>query len=203
MLIMTAVVYDEPPQKNYIDIDERLLTETAGGSREAFCRLYELASNAVYTYALSVLRDRYDAEEAMQDTFLKIRSAAHLYRPQGKPMAWILTITRNICLMELRRRGRSISMDASANADAMQMEAVDADARRLGTDRIRDTEDRMVLETAFRCLSDEDLRIVVLHAVSGLKHREIAELMQLPLATILSKYNRALKKLRENLEGRF
>ena len=43
--------------------------------------------------------------------------------------------------------------------------------------------------------------MVLLHAVSGLKHREIAALLELPLATVLSKYHRALKKLRVQLEG--
>ena len=52
-------------------------------------------------------------------------------------------------------------------------------------------------------LSEEewDRRIVVLHAVTGLKHREIAQLLELPLATVLSKYHRALKKLKVRLEG--
>ena len=44
-------------------------------------------------------------------------------------------------------------------------------------------------------------RIVLLHAVTGLKHREIAQLLELPLATVLSKYHRALKKLKAQLEG--
>ena len=43
--------------------------------------------------------------------------------------------------------------------------------------------------------------MILLHAVSGLKHREIAELLEIPLATALSKYHRGLKKLRTKLEG--
>ena len=67
--------------------------------------------------------------------------------------------------------------------------------------QIEDREDRMVLEAAFQVLSREECQIIVLHAVSGLKNREISELLQIPLSTVLSKYNRGLKKLRRQLEG--
>ena len=52
-----------------------------------------------------------------------------------------------------------------------------------------------------KLLSDEERQIITLHAVSGLKHRQIAELLDIPLSTVLSKYNRAIKKLRNKIEG--
>jgi len=60
----------------------------------------------------------------------------------------------------------------------------------------------MVLEAALTILNTEEQQIVLLHAVTGMKHKEIAELMNLGLSTTLSKYNRALKKLRSYLEER-
>ena len=62
-------------------------------------------------------------------------------------------------------------------------------------------EDRQILQTALASLADQERQVVMLHAVTGLKHREIATLLQVPLATVLSKYHRALKKLRVQLEG--
>lgn len=59
-----------------------------------------------------------------------------------------------------------------------------------------------MLETAFQILSREECQIIMLHAVSGLKHREVGELLGLPLSTVLSKYNRGIKKLRGQLEGK-
>ena len=61
-------------------------------------------------------------------------------------------------------------------------------------------EDRSVLLACMEALSDEERQIVTLHAVSGFKHREIAELMELPLPTVLSKYSRALKRLKQRLQ---
>ena len=50
-------------------------------------------------------------------------------------------------------------------------------------------------------LDDTERQVILLHAVAGLKHREIAELLKCPLSTVLSKYNRGLKKARKQLEG--
>ena len=52
-----------------------------------------------------------------------------------------------------------------------------------------------------RLRGEEERQIILLHAVTGLKHREIAGLMELPLATVLSKYHRGLKKMRAQMEG--
>ena len=170
-------------------IEEDLIPLVGQGDRAAFARLYQQAGPAVFAFSLSLLRSRADAEDALQDTFLKLRSAAHLYRPQGKPMAWILTITKNICRMKLRQRRRG------------EVVSIEETLPDLSSDRISDAEDRLMLEAAFRALSPQECQIVLLHAVSGLKHREIARLMELPLSTVLSKYNRSLKKLRLALEG--
>ena len=57
------------------------------------------------------------------------------------------------------------------------------------------------MQQALASLGEEERRIVLLHAVTGMKHREIAALLELPLPTVLSKYHRALKKMRAYLEG--
>lgn len=171
-------------------IDETLFYKIGTGEKEAFRKLYEQTSNAVFSYALFLLRNQEDAEDAMQETYLKIRSAAHLYHPMGKPMAWILTIARNICLMKFRQQ---------KHYSAVSFEEI---KEGIDCSQIQDREDRLVLETAFRVLSREECQIIILHTVSGLKHREISGMLQMPLSTVLSKYNRAIKKLREQLEER-
>lgn len=186
MLICSAIAPDYPRQQEIV-IDESIFFRIASGEKEAFCALYQQTRSAIFTYALSLLRNQADAEDAMQDTYLKIRSAAHLYRSEGKPMAWIFTITRNVCLMKLRKQQRFAAFPTDDELPDFQ--------------QIEDAEDRMVLKTAFKILSQEECRIIFLHAVTGLKHRQISELLGLPLSTVLSKYNRGLKKLKSELEG--
>lgn len=190
MLIFADIAGQETGRQDTIQIDETLFQKIGDGNKDAFCRLYSQTKSAVYAYSLSILHNQMDAEDAMQETYLKIRGAAHLYQPQGKPLGWILTITRNICLMKYRQQKRQFYCPEEELKDAVDF------------GQITDREDRIVLETAFQVLSDEECRIIVLHAVSGMKHREISELLGIPVSTVLSKYNRGLKKLRGQLEGR-
>ena len=73
--------------------------------------------------------------------------------------------------------------------------------RRLHGARVEATDLRGGGALAVAALGAEERQIILLHAVTGLKHREIAALMELPLATVLSKYHRGLKKMRAQLEG--
>ena len=188
-MLLFATIADEEVRHQEVAVGDSLLIGVADGDQQAFTELYHAAGQSIYAYALSILKNPAEAEDAMQDTFLKIRAAAPLYKPLGKPMAWILTITRNICLMKLRQK-KSISF--------FPLESLDEPAE---LDQITDLEDRLVLQTALRVLGDDECQIIVLHAVTGWKHREIAQQLGMPLSTVLSKYRRGLHKLRTELEG--
>ena len=190
MLLFLAVTDAEASPQSRIVIDEALFPQIADGNRDAFVRLYALTKDLVLGYALSILGNRSDAEDAMQDTYLKIRSAAHLYRPMGRPVAWIVTITRNVCLMQLREKSRTAWTPPDENS-ALHSSTSSA------FDAFGDAEDRLVLAKMLDLLSEEDRQIIVLHAISGMKHREIAQVMSMPLSTVLAKYRRALQKLRD------
>lgn len=175
------------------DFDRRALEKTllqiAAGERDALEQLYHQTRAAVYGMALSILKNPHDAQDVAQDTFVRVWECAPQYCAKGSPMAWILTIARNLALTKLRRDGRHVELDEA------QWEAIPADAPNVTP------EDRCLLQTALAALSDEERQVVLLHALTGLKHREIAALLEMPLATVLSKYHRALKKLREFMKG--
>ena len=189
-MMLFASIADDTVWHREVALDDSLLIGVAEGNRQAFSALYRAAGGSVYAYALSMLKDPAEAEDTMQDTFLKVRSAAHLYQPEGKPMAWIFTIARNICLMRLRQQKHIAYFSP------------DESYKEVDFTQITDLEDRIVLQAALHVLSDEECQIIVLHAVTGWKHREIAQLLQLPVSTVLSKYRRGLKKLRTELEGK-
>lgn len=158
------------------------------GEEEALASLYEQTRHAVFGFALSISKNHADAEEIMQDTFLAVDANADRYQPVGSPMAWILTITRNLAYQRLRRAKRETAAeDIPEEADHAILS--------------EETENKMILETALKTLGEEERQIVMLHAVSGLKHREIAALLGLGLPTTLSRYHRALAKLQKQLGG--
>lgn len=165
---------------------EALLAGVARGEGDAFDTLYRATDRMIYAYALSLTRNHHDAQDVMMETYLKIRGGAHLYTPQGKPLAWIFTITRNLV-----RSAQRVGARETLFADISEAE--------LAFDPGDRAEDAIVLQGAMRCLSEEERQIVVLHAVSGMKHRELSQLLDLPLSTVLSKYARGLAKLKKHL----
>ena len=172
-----------------LTVDESLLSEIGAGSKEAFAAFYHQTKGAVYAFALSMLKNHDEACDVMQETYLKIRAAAHLYQPMGKPMAWVFTIARNFCLMRLRSQNRLSPL--AEEAEGLSPEALTF---------VEDHDDRMVLSAVLERLSAEERNIVLLHAVSGMKHHEIASLLSIGLSTELSKYHRAIKKLKKALQ---
>ena len=181
---MTIKQLHTEPEHQELD---RLLTAVAGGDMEAFEGLYRQTSASVFLFALSVLKNSHDAQDILHDCFVAIHGAAGSYRSSGKPMAWIITITRNLCLKLLRERDRVTQLSLEDWRDHLD----------ICTEMTAD--DRVVLAQCMERLSDDQRQIVVLHAVVGFKHREIGQMMDLPLPTVLSKYHRAIKKLREYL----
>lgn len=188
MLMLIGLTMEDECRLSSRELDA-LLADTAAGSQAALAGVYRCARGAVYAMALSYLKNAQDAQDVTQDTFVRIWEYAAGYRPQGSPMAWMLAIARNLCLMKLRREARQTSLTDE------EWNAIPADSAGASP------EDRQVLQDALAGLADEERRIVLLHAAAGLKHREIARLLELPLPTVLSKYRRALKKMKAQLEG--
>ena len=168
---------------------EGLLAGLAAGNRDSLAALYHRTRAAVYGLALSYLKNGHDAEDVTQDTFVRAWDKADQYRPQGKPLGWLLAITRNLALMKLRDRGKSQDLPE----DQWENLAIENPMVTL--------EDRQLLTAAMAVLTDQERQVVILHAVTGLRHKEIAALLEIPLATALSKYHRALKKLQSAMKG--
>lgn len=151
--------------------------------------LYRQTSSAVYAFALSIMQNPTSAEDVMQDTFVNIAQNAEKYISQGKPMAWIMTITKNLALMKLKRMdNRNTTLEDYMDVAKDQ-------------DEYSHSEQRILLRSALNSLKEEERQIVILHAMTGLKHREIADIMKMPLPTVLTKYKRSLEKMRRVLGG--
>ena len=168
---------------------ERLLSGIAAGRPEDMSELYSRTRTAVYSLALSYLGNAHDAQDITQDTFVQVWERAGQYRPNGSPMGWLLTVCRNLALMRIRRADRHADLDDSG------WDAIPAEEKGLSV------EERALLQDALSLLDAYERRVVMLHAVAGMKHREIASLLEMPLSTVLSKYHRALKKLRAFMKG--
>lgn len=189
MLPLEVNGFGEARESGGID-DDLLLSRIAKGDQEAFLQLYKHTARNVYSFILSILKSPQDAEEVMQETYIKVWVSASSYHSRGKPLAWIFTIARNLCYMRFREQKHDSDLSLE-----------DLSAEEQGDDclQIEQAADKAVLQAALGILKDEERKIVLLHAGAGMKHREIAAGLGIPLATVLSKYNRAMKKLKQYL----
>ena len=162
----------------------------AKNEEDALHNFYNKAKNSIYGFALSITKNKYDAEDVLQETVLAVYNNADRYIGQGKPMAWVLTIAKNLALTKHRENKKQLSFSESIGYNVQDFSHIES------------LELRLIIEAVFTTLSDEERSIVTLKTVSGLHFREIATLLSLPLGTVLSKYHRAVKKLQQNISGR-
>lgn len=163
---------------------DALMVRVAHGDNEAFSRLYEETKRGVFAFAYTYLGNYADAEDAMQETYLAVKRSAALYRTGTDVRAWLFEIAKNRSLDELRKRKRRLENEAEETAaGAMTAEGFPA------------------LDLMTEILSGEEKEIVLLHAVWGYKHREIAEMKKLPLGTVTWKYKTAIEKLQKEWEN--
>ena len=178
----------EVNQKN--KIIEKCLISLANGDIDAMNLLYAEIKKDIYAFALSKVCNKFDAEDIFQDTFIRIYENAKLYSPKGKPMAWIFTIEVNVInrYYQVKSKREAIDLDLVINTiqdckceDTLSNNSISND----------------FLRNLLNNLNDLEREVISLHIVSELKFREIAELLNMPLSTILSKYNRAIKKIKK------
>ena len=149
--------------------------------------LYTHTCTKVYSYSLSILKNKEDAEDVMHDTYMAVYESAYQYKSKGKPMAWIITIARNLAYAKLNDKKRYAEKDIG-----------EYEYQFINDENLSPI-DKITLETCLNKLSEEEREVVILHS-SGFKHREIAGITNLSLSGVLSKYNRAIKKLKDQYE---
>lgn len=185
MLFMTVATSEYSEAK----VLESLLARIAKGDKEALGELYERTHAAVFGFAMSMASTPADAEDVLHDTYLAVYSSAESYTAKGKPMAWIMTIAKNLARMRMRKARR-------------QLDIADDDwGRYLAAKKRGQLRRARTASDSDEDPSDDEQQIVMLHAVAGVKHREIAAILDMPTATVLSKYSRAIKKLRTVMEA--
>ena len=174
---------------NRIRIDESLFPKIEQGDEKAFEELYYITYKPLYAFILSLTLNKENAEDIMQETYIKIRGACHLYKSQGNPMGWIMKIAKNIFLMRLRQEKKHETTEYDECQDALALNTISS------------IEDRIMLEQLFQFVSKEDRTIIIMHILMGMKHKEIAQLLHMPVGTVLSRYHRAMKTLKQHADN--
>ena len=168
------------------ELDAKMLRLQRGDER-AFEEIYKDTGRGLFAYIRSLCRDYHIAEDMMQITYIRLRTSIASYRAGGNPYAWLYAIARNATLNEMKKRQRELSLDPDENVS------------QFGSYRL-DEEGSPVTEAMDKVLNETERQIVALHVISGFKHREIAEILEKPLGTVIWTYNNALAKMRRALQ---
>ena len=173
-----------------------LLARTALGDRAAFSDLYRATSAKLFGVSLRIVRERPLAEEAVQDSFVKIwNHAADYARAKSAPLTWMTAIVRNRSLDIVRRSREEPDIDeqlTAALADESAAPAREAEAN-AQAHSIRD---------CLRGLDADERQTIALAFYHGLTHSELAAHLRRPMGTVKTHIRRGLMRLRECLARR-
>ena len=178
--------------------DLELAEALAAGQVDALAELYDRYGQLAYSVALRVLGDTGRAEDVVQDAFLKLWHSANRFDARrGSLRTWVITAVRNRSIDYLRGR--------SAHERQEREIPLDAEARGEGSDPWREVAaamERAVIREALACLPPEQRQAVELAYFAGYSHREIAEMIRVPLSTVKGRMRLALEKMHSYLQGR-
>ena len=166
---------------------DQLMRDFQQGDEHAFEILYNQTRKGLFSFIYSICKNYHTSEDIMQTTYIKVRNAISSYQVGGNALAWIFTIARNLTINEINRKKREITSD-------FQTENLG------GTYTLDDKIQSPIFQIMDKVLSQDEQQLITLHLISGFKHREIAEMCDKPLGTVLWAYRNALNKLKKYLE---
>jgi RNA polymerase sigma-70 factor (ECF subfamily) len=158
--------------------DEALLEGCRRGEVEAFERLYALHGARMKSIARNLLGHESDAEDAVQEAFLKIYRGAGSFRGTAAVSTWIYRILVNVCYDALRRRKRRAEDALTIETPAGERAASGAPLAPAGDHPLR-----IAIEQGVARLKPRQRDVFLLSAVEGFSHREIAEVLDIPEGT--------------------
>jgi len=178
--------------------DEELILRFQGGDLYAFEQIVRRYKEPLINFVYHFLGDRVDAEDVVQETFLRVYRNKHLYRNIAKFSTWIYTIASNLAKTELRRRRRrrlfSISQMGFDNRD-YDLPSGDATPEGIVDGGMKESIIRKAIET----LPTKFKEVVILRDVQEFSYEEIGEILDIPIGTVKSRVNRGRSRLQKKL----
>ena len=179
--------------------DPVLMSMVSRGNAAALEVLYDRYHRVVFSFAVRMLGDRVTAEELLQEVFFCTWRQAPLFSgTRGSSVTWLLSITHNMAIDEIRKRQRRPQRAESADPVLMLANVVDDQAS--VEEQASVSETREQIRSAIQTLPLAQQAVIELAYFQGLTQREIAAELQEPLGTIKTRMRLGVRKMREYLE---
>lgn len=200
---MTASRHAQDPS------DETLMLRYQNGDRAAFAQLVRRHQGPLYNFALRQVRVGQVAEDVVQEAFVRVVQNAAEFKHEARFTTWVYTITRNLCIDQLRKRAlrKHPSLDESKSGEGEGRDGRDgptlgeqtADPRASVERDATGIELKERILRAVDKLPDDQREVFLMREVSNLPFKEIAEITGVPENTVKSRMRYALERLQESL----
>lgn len=160
---------------------------------EAFSELYRRHADAVFRFLISMLRDRAQAEDCLQEAFFRAYNALERYDTARPFRPWVFRIARNVALDQLRKGPGAVELHETTEAAATREDPTEAASRR---------ERRELVHEALDALPDEERSVLVMRHFHGMTSKQIAEVLSCSLRTAKTRLKGAALMLGRELSRR-
>lgn len=183
--------------------EDELIARAAAGEGAAFEVLMRRHNRLLYRTARSILKDDAEAEDAVQDAYLRAWHALPGFRTESKLATWLVRIVANEALARLRRTSAAvIPLEAAMTSTEPDTQAALTEApERSPESTVARAQVRALLETRIDLLPEIYRSVFMLRAVEELSVEEVAQVLGMPEATVRTRFFRARALLREGLAG--
>jgi RNA polymerase sigma-70 factor, ECF subfamily len=173
--------------------DATLLERIVARDQAALADLYDRHARLVFSLALRILRDRGEAEDVLQEVFIRVWDRAESYdQALGTPAAWLVRIARNRAIDRVRARTVRAAIDVPATMDAATEPAPGPDPE-LAASR---SEEQRAISAALATLAPEQRILIERAFYEGLTYSELAAAFHLPLGTVKTRIRAGMQSLR-------
>lgn len=182
--------------------DRILIRRVQAGERAAFRELYDRYHKRVFAVALGVLKNKEDALDVVQESFVKVHRHLDGFQGSSSFYTWLYRIVMNLAIDQLRRRksartaGSEDLLDREQVDDAVVRERMESNPRKTVIRR----ELMVRVEEALGSLPEHHRQVIVLREIEGMSYEEIAEVMDVPKGTIMSRLFHARRKMQVALQ---
>ena len=174
---------------------ETLLDQCRSGDELAWEALVRRCQGRVFALAFHYLRDREEARDVAQEAFIRVYRALPRFDPGGSFHAWLVRITRNIAIDRLRTLHASPAYDGRRIEDSPAVADDRLDPEHQAVDEAR----RALIYRALDRMTEINREMILLKDIQGLKQREIADILAIPIGTVKARTNRARLELAERI----
>jgi RNA polymerase sigma-70 factor, ECF subfamily len=192
-----------PLEQSPDDSDEALLARFCQGETSAFGELLRRFQNEIYSYLKRYLGQDALADDVFQNTFIQVYQKAGQFEPGRKVKPWLYAIATHQAIDQIRRQNRrpAVSLDQLTSDDeAMNWSETFTSAEIDPLEGLELAERREKVKEALESLPEHLKLTIILAYYQGLKYKDIADIMKIPVGTVKSRLHAAMQKLQEALQ---